>query len=72
LRGKGSSREFRTRILSAIAERAVALENKRNNSRFKEEYGMATNAKMVSIPGSKKVPFRDAKAIGPAPAHERL
>ena len=33
---------------------------------------MATNAKMVSIPGSKKVPFRDAKAIGPAPADERL
>jgi len=27
---------------------------------------------MVAIPGSKKVPFRNAQAIGPAPADERL
>ena len=32
---------------------------------------MATK-KMVAIPGSKKVPFRDATPIGPAPADERL
>jgi kumamolisin len=33
---------------------------------------MATKVKTVSVPGSKKAPFRNAKVVGPAPANERL
>ena len=33
---------------------------------------MPTDAQMISIPGSKKLPFKNAKVVGPAPADERL